>query len=303
MLAQRVKNILYVQGETGSEHVSHRETIVISFVGEKAEAYVPPPLPPKPPVNLYRMAAKIEKANLAIGRLDGVASVLPGTPIFLIRYIRNEALLSSQIEGTQSSLSDLVLFEAKGTPGVSLDAVQEVSNYLAAMNHGLRRIAGGFPISQRLIREIQHVLLSKGSGSTKLPGEYRRSQNWIVGSRSGTAVFVPLPPGFIADLMGDLERFIHEDHAQLPTFIKAGLVHVQFETIHPFLDRNGRLGRHLIALILSTSGVLKQPVLYLSLYFKTHHSHYYDSLQRVRTHGEWEAWLEFFLDGIFDTSA
>jgi Fic family protein len=248
------------------------------------------------------MVKKIEKANLVIGRLDGIASILPSAPILLYMYTRKEAVLSSQIEGTQSSLSDLLLFEVDGTPGVPLGDVQEVSNYVAAMDHGLQRIAGGIPVSQRLIREIHNVLLSKGRGSTKLPGEFRRSQNWIGGNRPGNAIFVPPPPDHIADLMSDLERFIHADDPPLPTLIKAGLVHVQFETIHPFLDGNGRLGRLLITLILCVSGILKQPLLYLSLYFKTHHSHYYELLQRVRTHGDWEAWLEFFLDGIIVTS-
>jgi len=251
---------------------------------------------------LDELAGRIERANLAIGRLDGVASILPDAPIFLYTYIRKEAVLSSQIEGTQSSLSDLLLYEVDGSPGVPVDDVTEVSNYVAAMAHGLQRIAGGFPLSQRLIREIHAVLLSKGRGSNMAPGEYRRSQNWIGGSRPGNAVFVPPPPGNVADLMSDLERFIHADDPQLPTLIRAGLVHVQFETIHPFLDGNGRLGRLLITLVLCISGVLKQPLLYLSLYFKTHRSRYYELLQRVRTHGDWEAWLEFFLDGVTTTS-
>jgi len=276
--------------------------VVISTTGERAEAYVPPPLPPAPPVRLDELAGRIERANLAIGRLDGVASILPDAPIFLYTYIRKEAVLSSQIEGTQSSLSDLLLYEVDGSPGVPVDDVTEVSNYVAAMAHGLQRIAGGFPLSQRLIREIHAVLLSKGRGSNMAPGEYRRSQNWIGGSRPGNAVFVPPPPGNVADLMSDLERFIHADDPQLPTLIRAGLVHVQFETIHPFLDGNGRLGRLLITLVLCISGVLKQPLLYLSLYFKTHRSRYYELLQRVRTHGDWEAWLEFFLDGVTTTS-
>ncbi|MDE2832978.1 MAG: Fic family protein [Bacteroidota bacterium] len=276
--------------------------VVISTTGERAEAYVPPPLPPAPPVRLDELAGRIERANLAIGRLDGVASILPDAPIFLYTYIRKEAVLSSQIEGTQSSLSDLLLYEVDGSPGVPVDDVTEVSNYVAAMAHGLQRIAGGFPLSQRLIREIHAVLLSKGRGSNMAPGEYRRSQNWIGGSRPGNAVFVPPPPGNVADLMSDLERFIHADDPQLPTLMRAGLVHVQFETIHPFLDGNGRLGRLLITLVLCISGVLKQPLLYLSLYFKTHRSRYYELLQRVRTHGDWEAWLEFFLDGVTTTS-
>lgn len=276
--------------------------VVISTIGEPAKAFIPPPLPPKPPVNLTEMSAKIGQANLAVGRLDGVATILPDMPIFLYMYLRKEAVLSSQIEGTQSSLSDLLLYEVNGVPGVPLDDVQEVSSYVAAMNHGLQRIEHGFPISQRLMREIHGILLSKSRGSTTLPGEFRRSQNWIGGDRPGNAIFVPPPPDHLLDLMSDLERFIHANGSQLPILIKAGLVHVQFETIHPFLDGNGRLGRLLITLLLCNSGMLGQPLLYISLYFKTHRSRYYALLQRVRTHGDWEAWLEFFLDGVIETS-
>ncbi len=263
---------------------------------------MPPPLPPDPPVNMKMLTNKLGEAHLVIGRLDGISAILPATPIFLYAYVRQEALLSSQIEGTQSSLSDLLLFEADDAPGVPLDDVQEVSNYVAAMNHGLERIAGGFPVSQRLMREIHEILLSKGRGSTKLPGEFRRSQNWIGGSRPGNALYVPPPPWCVANLMSDLEKFIHKDYSQYTALVKAGLMHVQFETIHPFLDGNGRLGRLMITFLLCTSGLLRYPTLYLSLYFKTHRSRYYELLQRVRTHGDWEAWLEFFLDGVIDTS-
>jgi Fic family protein len=248
---------------------------------------------------LYR---RLENANRALGRLDGVTSILPDTPLFLYMYVRKEALLSSQIEGTQSSLSDLLLFESEEAPGVPLDDVQEVSNYVAAMNHGLARIREGFPISLRLIREIHDILLSKGRGSTKQPGEFRRSQNWIGGTRPGNALFVPPPPEYVLDLMSDLEAFIHAETSEIPSLIKAGLVHVQFETIHPFLDGNGRLGRLLVTFLLCTQGILKEPILYLSLYFKTHRRQYYDLLQGVRERGDWETWLEFFLDGITETS-
>lgn len=210
--------------------------------------------------------------------------------------------MSSQIEGLQSSLSDLLLHEVSGAPGAPLDDVQEVSNYVAAMNHGLQRIENGFPISQRLMLEMHGILLSKDQGSTRLPGEFRRSQNWIGGDRPGNAVFVPPPPDHLLDLMSDLERFIHANGSRLPILINAGLVHVQFETIHPFLDGNGRLGRLLVTLLLCNSGMLGQPLLYLSLYFKTYRSRYYALLQRVRRHGDWEAWLEFFLDGVIETS-
>jgi len=278
------------------------QKVTISTAGEKAEAFVPPRLPPAPAVRMDGLFRRLESANRALGRLDGVTSILPDTPLFLYMYVRKEALLSSQIEGTQSSLSDLLLFESEEAPGVPLDDVQEVSNYVAAMNHGLARIREGFPISLRLIREIHGILLSKGRGSTKQPGEFRRSQNWIGGTRPGNALFVPPPPENVLDLMSDLEAFIHAETVEIPSLIKAGLVHVQFETIHPFLDGNGRLGRLLITFLLCTQGILKEPILYLSLYFKTHRRQYYDLLQGVRERGDWETWLEFFLDGITETS-
>lgn len=278
------------------------QRVAISTADERAEAYVPQALPPIPPVQLERLYGRLEAANRAIGRLDGVASILPDTPLFLYMYVRKEALLSSQIEGTQSSLSELLLFESEDVPGVPLDDVQEVSNYIGAMNHGLNRIRDGFPLSLRLIREIHEALLSKGRGSTKQPGEFRRSQNWIGGTRPGNALFVPPPPDRVMDLMAGLEEFIHADTPELPFLVKAGLVHVQFETIHPFLNGNGRLGRLLITFLLCTHGILKEPILYLSLYFKSHRQQYYDLLQRVRDQGDWETWLEFFLDGITETS-
>jgi len=275
----------------------------ISSVGEeRGKAYLPPPLPPDPRVNMEMLTAKLEKAHLFMGRLDGMTAILPDIPIFLNTYVRQEALLSSQIEGIRSSLSDLLLFEVDSAPGVPVDDVQEVSNYVAAMDHGLKRIAEGFPLSQRLMREIHKILLAEGRGRTKLPGEFRQSQNWIGGSRAENALYVPPPPGHVVDLMGDLEKFIHTDYPEYPTLVKAGLMHAQFETIHPFLDGNGRLGRLLITLLLCTSGLLRHPMLYLSLYFKTHRSHYYELLQRVRTHGDWDTWLEFFLDDVIHAS-
>lgn len=277
-------------------------SVTISTAGENAEAFVPPALPPKPPIRMERIYPLLEGANRALGRLDGVTSILPDTPLFLYMYVRKEALLSSQIEGTQSSLSELLLFESKEAPGVPLDDVGEVSSYVAAMDHGLDRIRGGFPISARLIREIHKILLSRGRGSTKQPGEFRRSQNWIGGTRPGNALFVPPPSDSVLDLMTDLEKFIHANTPEIPALVKAGLVHVQFETIHPFLDGNGRLGRLLITFLFCAQGIMTEPTLYLSLYFKTHRRRYYDLLQQVRESGDWETWLEFFLEGIIETS-
>lgn len=274
-----------------------------STAGEHFDAYIPPPLPPDPPLELGpRHQDLLEQANRALGRLDGVASLLPETPIFLYAYVRKEAVLSSQIEGTQSTLSDLLLYESKEVPGVPLDDVEEVSTYVAAMNHGLRRMRGGFPLSLRLIREIHKILLSTGRGSHKAPGEFRVSQNWIGGTRPGNARHVPPPPDRVPACMGLLEKFLHDDPVKTPLLVKAALAHVQFETIHPFLDGNGRLGRLLITLLLCAEEALSQPMLYLSLYFKTHRERYYELLQSVRTHGDWEAWLEYFLEGVLETS-
>ena len=275
---------------------------ISSVAGEQVRAYIPPPLPPRPALDLEPLYEKLEAANRALGRLDGVTSILPDTPLFLYMYVRKEALLSSQIEGTQSSLSDLLLYESDIAPGVPIDDVLEVSNYVAAMDLGLQRLREGMPISNRLLREIHGVLLSKGRGSRKDPGEFRRSQNWIGGTRPGNARFVPPPPDNVADCMGDLEKYIHEKSKPLPLLIRAALAHVQFETIHPFLDGNGRLGRLLITLMLQAEGALREPVLYLSLFLKTHRDTYYDLLQQVRKSGDWEAWLEFFLVGVQETS-
>ena len=273
-----------------------------AMAGETVRAFVPPALPPEPSLGLDKLYGLLDEANRALGRLDGVTSILPDTPLFLYMYIRKEALLSSQIEGTQSSLSDLLLFESDEAPGVPLDDVQEVSNYIAAMNYGLERLRDGMPLSNRLIREIHEVLLANGRGSTKQPGEFRRSQNWVGGSRPGNATYVPPPYNMLHDLMGDLEAFIHSEEVDLPVLIKAALVHVQFESIHPFLDGNGRLGRLLITFLLCMDGALKEPILYLSLYFKTHRQYYYELLQRVRKTDDWEAWLKFFLEGVKETS-
>jgi len=270
--------------------------------GETVRAYVPRPLPPDPQVDLRGLQSALEQANQAVGRLDGIASVLPDPSLFLYMYIRKEALLSSQIEGTQSSLSDLLLFETEDAPGVPVNDTQEVSDYVAAMNHGLRRLREDFPLSLRLIREIHEILLSKWRGADKDPGEFRRSQNWIGGTRPGNALFVPPPPHLVLPSLGDLETFIHADTPQLPLLVKAALVHVQFETIHPFLDGNGRLGRLLITFLLCERGILREPLLYLSLFFKQNRQTYYELLQAVRERGAWEAWLDFFLRGVTETA-
>ena len=268
--------------------------------GETVRAFVPVRLPPEPALDLAALQPRLEGALLALGRLDSLSALLPDARLFLYGYVRKEAVLSSQIEGVQSSLSDLMLFELERTPGVPLDDVVEVSNCVAALEHGLRRLREDFPLCSRLIREIHGVLLGRGRGRNKAPGEFRSSQNWIGGRRPGTARFVPPPAPAVVDCMSDLERFLHA--AGLSSLLRAGLVHVQFETIHPFLDGNGRVGRLLIALMLCQEGVLREPLLYLSLYFKQHRDDYYALLDKVRRHGDWEAWLAFFLDGVTETA-
>jgi Fic family protein len=277
---------------------------VTSIAGENVRAFVPRALPPVPALALDgSLQVALEAATLALGRLDGVSALLPDKSLFLYTYVRKEAVLSSQIEGTQSSLSDLLLFELEEAPGVPEGDVVEVSNYVAALEHGLRRLQGGFPLSNRLIREIHSVLLSRGRGSGKEPGEFRRSANWIGGNRPGQASFVPPPPNSVSECMSDLEKFIHSKTDALPVILKAGLAHVQFETIHPFLDGNGRIGRLLITFLLCHARVLRDPLLYLSLFFKQNRSRYYDLLNRVRSEGDWERWLEFFLAGVEQTAA
>ncbi|MCF7979040.1 MAG: Fic family protein [Chromatiaceae bacterium] len=277
--------------------------VTISTVGEKAKAFVPAPLPPHPPIDWSPdLRSKFDQALLALGRLDSVSTLLPDTSLFLYMYVRKEAVLSSMIEGTQSSLSDLLLFELEQEPGVPLDDVREVSNYVAALDHGLRLLEEGLPLSLRLLREIHGVLLSKGRGSSQTPGEFRRSQNWIGGTRPGNATFVPPPADAVMECMSKLELFLHDQPEPTPVLLKAAFAHVQFETIHPFLDGNGRLGRLLITLLLCSESVLREPLLYLSLYFKTHRQHYYDLLNRVRQTGDWEAWLEFFAEAVIVTA-
>jgi Fic family protein len=274
-----------------------------SVAGETVRAFIPNPLPPDPPLVLQGpIQLLLEQALLSLGRLDSVSTLLPDPSLFLYAYVRKEAVLSSQIEGTQSSLSDLLLFELEQAPGVPIDDVTEVSNYVAAMEYGLDRLKGGFPVSARLIREIHSKLLAGDRGSSKDPGEFRRSQNWIGGSRPGNAVFVPPPHTVVPNCISDLEQFIHEDPSSLPILIKAALVHVQFETIHPFLDGNGRVGRLLITFLLCHAGILREPLLYLSVYFKQNRDEYYRLLDIIRKEGDWEAWIMFFLEGVARTA-
>src|SRR6266567_6862802 len=273
---------------------------------EPFKAFIPHPLPPDPPLNMsgehYEL---LDQATLALGRLDGLTGQLPRdvASLYTYFYLRKEAVLSSQIEGTQSSLSDLILYENNEIPGVPVEDVSEVLQYVKAMYHGLKRLRkDDFPLSLRLIREIHEILLSSGRDSAKMPGEFRTSQNWLGGTRPGDAKFVPPPASEIIACMGALEKFIHEKHLHMQVLVKIAFVHVQFETIHPFLDGNGRLGRLLITLLLCAEDVLQEPLLYLSLYFKQHRETYYDLLQQVRTEGDWESWLHFFLTGVYETA-
>jgi Fic family protein len=266
---------------------------------EGFSAFVPARLPPSPPLKFTPELQRLsEAAGRALGRLEGVsASLEPDRLLYM--YVRKEAVLSSAIEGTQSTLSDLLRFEAEGAPGTPVDDVREVSRYVAALLYGIGRIRSGkLPLSLRLIREIHKVLMKGGRGGVRAPGEFRRTQNWVGGSRPGNAKFVPPPPHDMHAALDNLERFLHDEDGFTPPVIKAGLAHAQFETIHPFLDGNGRVGRLLVSLMLVVDGVLSQPFLYLSLYFREQRADYYDALQRVRTHGDWEGWLRFYLIGV-----
>lgn len=269
--------------------------------GELVRSFVPPPLSPAPPINVLGLLDRLSRADRALGRLDGITMLLPSQELFLYMYVRKEAVLSSQIEGTQSTLSDLLRFESEAQGGQPVDDIREVSNYVDAMMYGLERLKE-LPLSLRLVREMHARLLQSGRGGTKDPGEFRRSQNWIGGTRPGNALYVPPPVTELDSCLGDLENFMHEEQSRLPPLIKAGLLHVQFESIHPFLDGNGRIGRLLVTLYLCVQGVLRKPLLYLSLYLKTHRADYYRLLQEVRERGAWEAWLEFFLKGIEETA-
>jgi Fic family protein len=280
------------------------KVFIASAGGEQIRAFVPSPLPPTPALDLSGpRQVLLERATAAVGRLDSIGTLLPDPHLFLYSYVRREAVLSSQIEGTQSSLSDLLLFELHEVPGTPVNDVTEVSNYVAALHHGMNRIREGFPLCNRLLREMHEILMAKGRGSDKDPGEFRRIQNWIGGTRPGNARFVPPPPHEVGPCMAALENYVQHEAATMPVLLRAALAHVQFETIHPFLDGNGRLGRLLIAMLLHHGGLLSEPLLYLSLYLKQHRDEYYELLNRVRTDGEWEAWIDFFLEGVVQTAS
>jgi Fic family protein len=286
-------------GRPAGEYVT-----VSSAGGEQVQAFLPYPLPGITGLDIEApLQRQLDRALLELGRLDSVAVVLPSTQLFLYMYVRKEALLSSQIEGTQSSLSDLLLFELQEAPGVPEDDVREVSNYSAAIEHGLRRLGEGFPFSGRLLRELHALLLRSGRGASRMPGEFRRSQNWIGGTRPGNARFVPPPADRVPGYISDLERWIHGGAGPIPALVKVALAHVQFETIHPFLDGNGRVGRLMIPLLLWEDGILKEPLLYLSLYLKDNRERYYELLQNVRREGDWNGWLMFFAEGVAETAA
>jgi Fic family protein len=268
-------------------------------------AFHPRPLPPDPSLLVdIAMQTLLDRSNQALGRLDGVTLLLPDPDQFIYTFVRKEAVLSSQIEGTQSSLSDLLLFEHDAAPGALVEDAGETANYIAALNHGLDQIAqpGAPPLSARLLREVHALLLRSGRGARKAPGEFRRTQNWLGGSRPGLARFVPPPAPEVAPAIAALERFIHDEPQPTPILIKAAFAHAQFETIHPFLDGNGRVGRLLITLLLCSEGVMRRPLLYLSLFFKRRREDYYANLQRVRTDGDWESWLRFFLEGVLEVA-
>lgn len=277
--------------------------VVISTIGEKVNAYIPAALPPHPLPELSATGNKLlMSAVQTLGTLDALGEHVPDVAPFIYAYIRKEAVYSSMIEGTQSSLSDLLLYEQGGYNQADTDDVEAVSHYVSAMQLGMERMQDGYPISLRLIRELHAELLRRGRGSTKMPGEFRQSQNWIGGTRPGNAAYVPPPPQDLMDCMGALELFINRDD-ELSPLVKAALVHVQFESIHPFLDGNGRVGRLLIQMMLCNSGLLRKPLLYLSLYFKQHRQEYYRLLNGIRQNGNWEAWIEYFLEAVQYTAS
>ena len=268
--------------------------------GETFKAFVPTPLPPRPAIEWTpALRGRFDAALVALGRLDAVTDLLPNAALLLYSFVRKEAVLSSMIEGTQSSLADLMLFEIDEQPGVPVEDAREVSRYVAALEHGLKRMRGGFPLSLRLLREVHKVLIGPGGRGGRLtPGEFRRSQVWIGGTRPGNALFVPPPADEIDECLRLFERFLNDMPESTPPLVKAALAHVQFETIHPFLDGNGRVGRLLIGLQLSADGLMREPMLYLSLHFKEHRQTYYELLNAVRLTGDWEAWLDFFAQAV-----
>jgi len=271
----------------------------VASADEAFKAFVPAPLPPRPAIRWTpALRGRFDAALVALVRLDAVTDLLPNAGLLLYSFVRKEAVLSSMIEGTQSSLADLMLFELDEQPGVPVEDAREVSRYVAALEHGLERLRGGFPLSLRLLREVHKVLLGHGRGSKLTPGEFRRSQVWIGGTRPGNAVFVPPPANELDECLKQFERFLHDQPEPTPPLVKAALAHVQFETIHPFLDGNGRLGRLLIALQLAADGLMRDPLLYLSVYFKEHRQTYYELLNAVRLSGDWESWLEYFADAV-----
>jgi len=273
--------------------------VSVSTAGEPFEAFVPAPLPPQPPlVWSPALRRRFDAALVALGRLDAVTALLPNAALLLYSFVRKEAVLSSQIEGTQSSLADLLLYEIDEQPGVPVEDAREVSRCVAALERGLKKLRGGLPLCTRLLCEMHKVLLTHPGGRGKTPGEVRRTQVWIGGTRPGNAAFVPPPAAAVPDCLRQFERFLDDEPEPTPPLIKAALAHVQFETIHPFLDGNGRIGRLLIVLQLVADGVLREPMLYPSLFFKTHRALYYDLLNGVRLRGDWERWLDFFAEGI-----
>lgn len=275
--------------------------IDVSISSEKYRAFVPKPLAPYPQIALTIADTELAgRADRSLGRLDGIADVLPDIDIFLSVWLLKEAVYSSQIEGTQSSLSDLLIFEVDGS-AEAVDDLRETANYVTAVKAALAGLKT-LPLSMRLLRDAHECLLQSGRGSERQPGIIRTSQNWIGGSRPGTARYVPPPTEYLGEILSDLERFLNDIPERTPLLIKAALAHAQFETIHPFLDGNGRVGRLLVVLLLCADGALRRPLLYVSLFFKRHRDEYYSLLQRVRTDGDWEAWIRFFLEAIEQTA-
>lgn len=284
-----------------TEH-QHRAGLYIKQL-QGYKAFIPTPLPPDPPVNQDdELMSLLSKSDRHLGRLDGSIQTLPDPNLFIFMYVRKEAVLSSQIEGTQSSLDDLLKAEAQIFQPKRPDDVNEVINYVNAMNYGLEHLTE-LPVSTRLIREIHKRLITGVRGAIKTPGELRKSQNWVgpEGASLADATFVPPPPHEIPNALSALERFIHGND-KLPALVKIGLIHAQFETIHPFLDGNGRIGRLLITFLLCEQEILQKPVLYLSHYLKRHRTRYYDLLQDIRDKGDWESWIRFFLEGVTEVS-